>query len=425
MKPTLRVLFVLLLLLPPAGVRAQQTAGGSDQDVNVNSRYLVEKVSIDGIDDHEVAKSLRDDMQKLVGQKFDQAAVNDLTERLRKDLRGYSVDAKVRRGETKDHVKVTFEVERQRNAFDVQAAPFVYHSDLNFSAVLGFDVEAHHNYVSANWTTTSDDLIERNEGWRFRYEHRRVGTSIVQVGVGYDYFHPKFYTPTLTALAVSPEVPGAYRIRQDFAPSISILPTNGVKITGGVSLQNLDFDVPTPHSARAFAFTLDAQVDEKIVSDHGWQQTISADYSLRDATPTLESEFVYTRHLVAGDYTVSKHHHLFGFHGRLGTISGDAPLFERFVLGNSYLLRGWNKFDVAPLGGSRLAYGSLEYRYRPFQIFWDFGSVWDANQGAAVRHSIGAGFGGDIGHQGQWFISLAFPVRLHDVGPVFMVGIRK
>ena len=29
-----------------------------------------------------------------------------------------------------------------------------------------------------------------------------------------------------------------------------------------------------------------------------------------------------------------------------------APLFERFSLGNTYTLRGWNKFDVAPLGGA-------------------------------------------------------------------------
>ncbi len=424
MKALSPLLIVLLFLLAPAAVFARQS-GGSDQDVNVNSRYAVEKVSVEGIDEDDVGKSLRADMQKLVGQKYDQAAVNDLTERLRKDFRGYSVDAKVRRGETKDHVRVMFQFERRRNAFDVQAAPLVYHSDLAFSAVLGFDVEAHHNYASVNWTTTSDELIERYEGWRLRYEHRRVGTSIVQLGVGFDYFHPSFLAPTVAALALSPDVPGTYRVRRDFAPSVSVLPTNGVKVTAGLSLQNLDFDAPAPRSARAYAFTLDAQVDGKMVADGGIRQAIGVDYSLRKATPTLESEFVYTRHLVAGDYTLSRHRHLFGFHGRLGTISGDAPLFERFSIGNTHLLRGWNKFDVAPLGGSRLAYGSLEYHYRPFQIFWDFGSVWDANRAMKVRHGIGVGFGGDVGHDGQWFASLAFPVRLHDVGPVFMIGIRR
>jgi outer membrane protein assembly factor BamA len=148
-------------------------------------------------------------------------------------------------------------------------------------------------------------------------------------------------------------------------------------------------------------------------------------YSLRRATTALESDFVYTRHVVAGDYSLTRHRHGFLFQGRLGTIDGSAPLFERFLLGNSYLLRGWNKFDVAPLGGSRLAYGSLEYRYRPFQIFWDFGSVWDANQAARVRHSVGIGFASRPTRAGGWFFSLAFPVRMNDVGPVLMFGIRQ
>ena len=42
-------------------------------------------------------------------------------------------------------------------------------------------------------------------------------------------------------------------------------------------------------------------------------------------------------------------------------MNGRAPLFERFTLGDSRTLRGWSKFDVAPVGGSRVAHGSLEY----------------------------------------------------------------
>ena len=37
-----------------------------------------------------------------------------------------------------------------------------------------------------------------------------------------------------------------------------------------------------------------------------------------------------------------------------GFITGRAPLFERFVLGNGTTLRGWNKFQLDPLGGSRM-----------------------------------------------------------------------
>jgi hypothetical protein len=306
----------------------------------------------------------------------------------------------------------------------MHASPLVYHSQEAFSATLGFGVETHHNYASVNWTTTADELMERNEGWRLRYEHRRVGTSLVQVGVGYDLFHPTFLAPTRAALALSPDVPGIYRTRQDFAPSVSVLPLNGVKFTVGLSLQNLDFDVPSPRTEHAFAFTADAQAQGR-VAVRGYRHTISAAYSLRRATPALESDFVYTRHLVAGDYTLTKHRNAFLFRGRLGTIDGAAPLFERFSIGNSHLLRGWNKFDVAPLGGSRLAHGSLEYRYQRFQIFWDFGSVWDAGQTVKVRHGVGIGIAARPRNEAGWFFSLAFPVRMNEVAPVVMFGIRR
>jgi len=402
-----------------------QHAGGRDQDPNVNSRYLVENVSLDGIDESEVGRSLRADMHRLVGRKYDRAAANDLAARLRKELRGYSVQVRVRRGEKPDHVKIVFDVEKNRNTLYVRAAPFIYHSQESFSLDLGPAFQTHHNYVSVSYTTTADELLERNAGWRLRYEHRRVGTDVVQIGVEYDYFHPTFKAPTLAALALSPEIPGAYRVRENFAPSVSVLPVNGVTLTAGVSLQNLDFGVPAAPTAHAFAFTFDAQLQRVVVAGAGYRQEINADYSLRRAAPSLESDFDYTRHLVAGDYTLSRHRHLLGLHGRLGTIDGGAPLFERFSIGNSFLLRGWDKFDVAPLGGSRLAYGSLEYRYRPFQIFWDFGSVWDANRTATVRHSIGIGLVGKNTAVGGWFVSLAFPVRLNDVGPVVMFGVRR
>ena len=89
-------------------------------------------------------------------------------------------------------------------------------------------------------------------------------------------------------------------------------------------------------------------------------------------------------------------------------------------MGNSFTLRGWNKFDVAPLGGSRAAHGSVEYRYRPFQIFYDVGTVWDKGQSAKVRHGLGFG----LALRNGFFASMAFPVRLHDVNPVLILGFR-
>ena len=48
--------------------------------------------------------------------------------------------------------------------------------------------------------------------------------------------------------------------------------------------------------------------------------------------------------------------------GMAGGITGEAPLFERFTLGDSSTLRGWDKYDIAPAGGDRVGHLSVEYR---------------------------------------------------------------
>ena len=102
-----------------------------------------------------------------------------------------------------------------------------------------------------------------------------------------------------------------------------------------------------------------------------------------------------------------------------GLISGRAPLFERFILGNSSTLRGWNKYELDPIGGNRMVHNSVEYRYGAFQIFYDTGAVWDRTESAVLRHSVGLGL-----RQGQFSVAVAFPVRDGHIDPIFMVGMN-
>jgi len=67
-----------------------------------------------------------------------------------------------------------------------------------------------------------------------------------------------------------------------------------------------------------------------------------------------------------------------------------------------------------------MAHGSLEYRYRALAVFYDVGAVWDSGQYNPVRHGLGFG----LKSKKNFFISLAFPVRLKNVAPIFMVGRR-
>ena len=55
------------------------------------------------------------------------------------------------------------------------------------------------------------------------------------------------------------------------------------------------------------------------------------------------------------------------------------------------MLRGWNKYDLDPLGGSRVAHNSLDYRYGIFEAFYDAGAIWDPGQDIVARHSGGRG----------------------------------
>ena len=59
------------------------------------------------------------------------------------------------------------------------------------------------------------------------------------------------------------------------------------------------------------------------------------------------------------------------------SLSRPRRVFSKLSPWNSLTLRGWNKFDVAPLGGSRLAYASLEYHYSCLAVYYDTGKVWD------------------------------------------------
>ncbi len=106
-----------------------------------------------------------------------------------------------------------------------------------------------------------------------------------------------------------------------------------------------------------------------------------------------------------------------GFQG--GEIIGVAPLFERFVLGNAETLRGWNKFDLDPLGGSHMVHGSIDYSYSGFLVFYDTGAVWDVPAQREQKQSLGAGC-----KKGGFQLAVAFPVKSGAPNPVFYAGMN-
>jgi outer membrane translocation and assembly module TamA len=144
---------------------------------------------------------------------------------------------------------------------------------------------------------------------------------------------------------------------------------------------------------------------------------VDAGYSLRAATKLLDSDFVYVKNYGEGRVTLYDDTQRLTIKAGGGAINGTAPLFEQFVAGNTQILRGWNKFDLSPTGGTRLVYGSVEYRYDHFLVFYDTGTVWDRDEAKVLRHGVGVGYG-----TANWFLAVAFPLRGGGVQPVFMVA---
>ncbi len=126
-------------------------------------------------------------------------------------------------------------------------------------------------------------------------------------------------------------------------------------------------------------------------------QELDAGYSLRAATTLLGSNLAYTRHVAHLKYNYSSRTQSVEVTMIAGAIYGQAPLFERFALGDSTLLRGWNKYDLDPLGGNRLAYGSVTYGYHIMRVFYDTGSVWDQGKSPEAKESAGIGVSSGLG----------------------------
>src|SRR4051794_31999254 len=98
----MRAVLFILLALP-------LFAWNPQEDVNVNSRYTVEKVDVSGRLSARISHELRQELDSVVGQKLDHSVLERLAARMRHDLRVQNVAVRVRRGEVPDHVTVEFE----------------------------------------------------------------------------------------------------------------------------------------------------------------------------------------------------------------------------------------------------------------------------------------------------------------------------
>ena len=397
---------------------------GSDGDLppdgNVNSKYKVESVELSKAIDKRISRNLRERLDELVGNNFDPRLVSDLATRIRKEMR-VVVSHRVERGLQPEHVKVVFDArERRWDEKDAEVTKLAYHQKQGWTGGLEIGFDAGANRFEFGFQSDADRLIERYSGFDLGYS-RRIG-DYMRLNFDFDSFHQQWNPATQFALESRPDVPGIYRERYSMEPTLVFLITPELSLSAGVSIQHLQTQFPAAkfEAANAVVTTLRHRRRWQ-PNDSSAGQELDAGYSLRAATRSLDSDFVYARHAVDASYSARYGRHLVMARMGAGTISGTAPLYERFALGDTRTLRGWNKFDLDPLGGSRVAYGSAGYRYRAVGVFYDTGAFWDQNEKADQKHSVGVTVASGALHDGP-YLTVAVPLRNGTFTPMFILG---
>jgi hypothetical protein len=404
-------------------------------EANANSRYVVEAVQITGETGLKLNRALEAAFQQLVGSRFDPERLEDVARQMRKELHLKSVTTHLARGSQPDMVRVDFEVHRRLLAFDITLPKFLYHSKQGWSAEgTASTTIARNNVLTFGLISDGGTLAERYAGSAAIYENTHVGTDRVHLSFEFDQFHEQWNRATLLAPENNPKDPQTYRERRNYQPMVTVVLARPLVFQAGASLQQLQMQslgaAATAESANvAPGNTASANALFATLRFHrqfeGADQTqdVAVDYNIRSASHAIHSDYTYTRHHWNVGYRLTRGNQTFQDDFTAGFISGEAPFFERFVVGTSSLLRGWNRYEIDPLGGTRLVHNSVTYRYRfpqfTGQVFYDAGSLWHGNFDSSIRHSLGIGVSRSI-----FTLAVAFPVREGRIDPVFMVGMN-
>ena len=397
-------------------------ANSPDQEKNVNVRYTVESVELSGENQSEISTGLRGELTRLVGEKLDPAALDDLGKRIRKELHVRAVTHRVMRGQKPEHVRVVFEVLGRPAKFEASVPKFIYQSEGGFSGVVEGTATVGSQAFTFGVVSDGDDLAERYSGILARYEDKKLGSNRVRFRFLFESYREQWNNTTVEALnrpGSQDDMSGIYRSRMNFEPVTTLVLARPLTLSVGVSFERFQMQVPAARTESANAMVTTLRYHRRLEGSDANQQQWDAGYSLRAAANTLGSDFEYTRHQGEAHYSYTWGRNEIREGLTVGLITGRAPLFERFVLGDSSMLRGWNKFELDPLGGSRVVANSIEYRYRVLDVFYDNGAIWDQGQTSVMRHSVGVGV-----RQNGLFAALAFPIREGHIEPVFMVGMN-
>jgi hypothetical protein len=394
------------------------------RDDNVNLRYVIEHADIRGVPEADQPPALLDDLRALVGKRLDSEEAIRVQVRISRDLPDYDVSRRIERGSEVGHIRIVYEARKKELPrwlrFEPLRSNYVYHSKQGGGAFVELGMGNRNVRVTPFAAIdNADDLVEEYSGYGVRVETRQLGTRRLGASFEWSRFDPDWRSATLDAVALRPDIPAPYEKRSTITPMVKFAFTPEVSVAGGVSVSELEPLFPASESRMANAAVASIDFDKRWTADADATHRVVASFGVRAGSRELESDLSYRRYLGQGSYRFDLGRHHVQASGMAGGITGTLPLFERFTLGDSTTLRGWDKYAIAPVGGDRMIYSSIEYRYTGLALFLDVGSVWDAGTERRIRVAAGFGF-----HAGPAFLSLGFPLNTETVRAVVAVGLR-
>lgn len=411
------------LLAPfPRAVAFFQEPSPVSTNLNVNSRYRISEVIV-----HNgtlgVPRALQHELDRLVGTLYRTDLIDELERRLRKDFPGFAIRRTVSKGSQPDQIRVSFDLQRLRKHFDLSSTRFTYNSLQNFTFGAGVDVNAGPATLNFGLLTDNNSRLERSSGYRGGVTLNFPHTSRVRLSLQGESYRSQWDSRTLLAASLQPS-PTLYRTRTNIEPTVILDLAPGLELRAGLSFANLEYQFPAASNQAINAVTSTLRYSKQWELGSSSRSKLEAGYDLRAAANPLGSDFSYRRHSGTVEYDLSNglsRSDRVGIvlRAMLGGIDGRAPLLDRFVLGNTNTLRGWNRFALSPLGGDRVLHFSADGRYHLLRLVYDTGTVYDSGKAKTLRHSLGAGLvisGVNL--------MIACPLKNGSIEPVFLAGIN-
>ncbi len=391
--------------------------GNPNAAANVNSRYTVERVDVTPVGLSRISAPLQDRLRTFVGARLDPAWLDDLAQRLRREFEGRQITTQVSRGSAPHQVAVTFQIEMQEREVDVDLSELQYRTASGASAAVDVTYRDHRNTAHAGLASNNDDLVERHSGVRAGYERTLPGRRF-RLGLETAAWHSSWHGLTRAAAGEGE----LYSSRVQLAPSATIQFSKALTLQLGVSFERLEPSTPAVRTEVSSAVTGTLRFQRRWGLSSGNRQRVEAAYGLRSGTPSLAGDFSFTRHHAMARYGALRGRHEFLAAMQLGHLEGRAPLSERFTAGTSRILRGWNRFAIAPAGAARLAHVSADYRWRKLRLAYDAGSVWQRSGEPLLRQSAGIGVSSNL--WSGFSVMLAFPLREGRLEPMLIAGMN-